>query len=419
MKSVLSKIYLLFFTLCCLLPLGLRAQQTRSFVPEIRTVRLLLNGGAGHLPVLRLGSEDILEVSFDDLTHEYERFEYRLVHCDRDWQPSQGVLLSDVAEYVQESIPVEDYEYSRNTTQIYTHYRFEVPSDDLRPRVSGNYRLQISRDGDYDDALVAEACFMMAEQNVRIGMNVTDDTEVDWRVSHQQVRMSVDYGALTPVPANPREDLTIVALQNQRWDNARRNVTPDYIVGNKMQWEHCRDLVFEAGNEYRRFENTTTHHAAMGMESLRWYDPYYHAVLRRGEPRRNYVFERDQNGISIVRSIDGQDSDTEADYMLVHFELAALQLPENQHVYVQGQWTDDYLSADNEMHYNAATGIYECVMFLKQGYYNYQYLVTSSPQLPGNSAPIEGDFYQTENAYNVLVYYRNSFERFDRLVGVY
>lgn len=399
--------------------LPVAAQQTRSLSPDVCTVRTLLNGKPGLLPVISLGGGDRLEVSFDDMTHEYERFEYRLIHCDRDWQPSEGILTSDAVDYTQESIPVEDYAYSFNTTQLYTHYRFEIPSADARPRLSGNYRVQISRDGDYDDELVAEVCFMVTERSVGVGLRVSDDTEVDWRQAHQQVVMSVDYGNMKPLPSNPREELTTVVLQNRRWDNARHAVQPDYTPGRSLSWEHCRELVFAAGNEYRRFENTTTRHAAMGMESLRWYDPYYHAQLRMAQPRRNYVFERDQNGLNVVRSVDGDltESDIQADYMLVHFELQMAPLPAGQRIYVQGQWTSDWLTPENEMHYDQERGIYECVMLLKQGYYNYQFLVTSDPTRPGQTGPVEGDFFQTENAYDVLVYYRNPFDRYDRLVG--
>lgn len=403
--------------LLCLSCLCSVAQQTRSLVPDINTVRLLLNGEAGRLPVLRLGSKDVLELSFDNLTHEYERFEYRLVHCDRDWQPSEGILLSDAVDYIQESTPIEEYDYSMNTLQLYTHYRFEVPSDDARPRISGNYRIEVARDGDYEDGLVAVACFMVTEDCVNISLSTTDDTEVDWRVAHQQVLLTLDYGRMSPLPSNPREELTTVVLQNQRWDNARRNVAPDYLIGNTMKWEHARGLVFPAGNEYRRFENTTSRHAAMGMESLRYYEPYYHATLRLAEPRRNYIYEQDKNGLRVIRTIDSPDIDTQAEYMYVHFELAMNQLPEGQHVYVQSQWSGDWLSPDNELYYNAERGIYERALYLKQGYYNFQYLVSNSPTQPGRTAPIEGDYFQTENEYNVLVYYRNPFDRYDRLVG--
>lgn len=401
-----------------LLSLSLKAQQTMGLIPEIRTVRLLLNGEAGHLPVITLGGNDVLEVSFDNLTHEYERFEYRLIHCNRDWEVSDGILMSDAVDYTQESIPVEDFDYSMNTTQLYTHYRFEVPSNDARPRISGNYRIEIARDGDYEDGLVAVACFMVVEPLAHISMNVTDDTELAYRKNYQQVQMAVDYGMVSPSPYNAREEISTVVLQNQRWDNARRMIPAEYLDGTTMRWEHSRGLVFHAGNEYRRFENTTTHHAAMGMESLQWHDPYYHARLRLAEPRRNYIFERDQNGICVIRTTENPDVDYAADYMLVHFELAVDEpMPEGQHLYVQGQWTSDYLTRENEMHYRPEMGIYECTMLLKQGYYNYLILSTDSPESPGRTSTIEGDYYQTENQYNALVYYRSAFNRYDRLIG--
>lgn len=429
-------IYIIGFML--IVPTLLHAQQSRSLSPEVRTVQVLLNGRAGQLPVIGLGSADVLEVSFDLLSHEYERFEYRLIHCDRDWQPTSGINLSDAADYTQESIPVDDYEYSMNTTQLYTHYRFEIPSDDVRPRISGNYRVEISRDGNYEDGLVAEACFMVSEQLASIVITATDNTEIDYKRAHQQVLMNVDYSRLTPPPSNPREELTTVVLQNLRWDNAKLHLAPEYMTGKSLRWEHSRALIFPAGNEYRKFENTTTRHVAMGMESLRWHEPYYHAQLRLGEPRRNYVYDEDQNGICVIRTTDkfdnrqqttdgtdtevsvngnGNESDTEADYMLVHFELATEPLPEDQHIYVQGQWTNDYLCPENEMHYDNHRGIYECVMLLKQGYYNYQFLVTDSAEHAGRTRPIEGDFYETENHYSALVYYRNPFNRYDRLIG--
>lgn len=417
-KSMRLRYSFILLTALLVATLTAAAQKTRSLCPEIRSVRLLVDGETGRFPVITLGGGEVMEVSFDNLSHEYERFEYRLVHCDRDWQPSEGIMMSDAVDYTQESIPIEDYEYSRNTTQLYTHYQFEVPSEDVRPRISGNYRIEISRDGDYDDGLVAEACFMITEQRANVRMSLTDNTEIDWKQAHQQVQMTVDYGGLNPLPLNPREELSVMVLQNQRWDNIHRYVAPEYQMGTQFRWEHSRALIFDGGNEYRRFENTTTHHAAMGMESLRWHDPYYHARLRLAEVRRNYLYEQDRNGICVIRSTETPYSDTEADYMLIHFELQMEEpLPEGQHLYIQGQWTDDHLTEENEMHYDPERGLYECVMLLKQGYYNYLILQTTSPEKAGSTMPVEGNYYQTENEYDALVYYRNPFDRYDRLIG--
>ena len=55
---------------------------------------------------------------------------------------------------------------------------------------------------------------------------------------------------------------------------------------------------------------------------------------------------------------------------------------------------------------------------LKQGFTNYQYtLVNNNGQIDEQNA-IDGNFYQTENEYIVLVYYRGGAERYDRIIGI-
>lgn len=68
------------------------------------------------------------------------------------------------------------------------------------------------------------------------------------------------------------------------------------------------------------------------------------------------------------------------------------------------------------MKYNAARQRYEGQLLLKQGYYSYQYLMDTGNGR-GTTNPVEGNYYQTENEYSILVYYRQAGARYDRLVG--
>jgi len=54
-------------------------------------------------------------------------------------------------------------------------------------------------------------------------------------------------------------------------------------------------------------------------------------------------------------------------------------------------------------------------MLLKQGFYNYEYWGDS----PDDPNQIEGDHFQTENMYEVLVYYRPFQPMADLLVGYF
>ena len=395
------KVLLLIF----LLPVAVNAQNTRSLSPDIRTVRVLVDGKTGQLPLITLGEGNHLNISFDALTHEYERYEYRVVHCDRNWNETLGQLMSDVLSYNEESLPIEDYEYSFNTTQLYTHYHFNFPNSDITAIASGNYRLDIARDGDYENDKVAEVCFMVAEKSVQISSEITTNTEIDWNRRHQQVNLSLDYGSLTPPVRNPREEIHIVVLQNQRWDNAAFDVPADYINGTKFIWQHARGLIFPAGNEYRRIEMTSTYYPGLGLESMRYFEPCYHATVEHARPRRNYDSDEDRNGEWVVRTVDDEDSDVESEYVFVHF---VLKTPEklNEKVFVQGQWTEGL----HEMEWDEKMRQYEAVVYLKQGYYSYQFV--------GEKTSVEGDFYQTENQYSVLVYYKSPQLRYERLVGV-
>jgi hypothetical protein len=68
------------------------------------------------------------------------------------------------------------------------------------------------------------------------------------------------------------------------------------------------------------------------------------------------------------------------------------------------------------MTYNEETAQYEAIVKLKQGYYSYQYLMVDENGKT-SFVPTEGNFYQTQNQYQVLVYYRSRTDRSDRLIG--
>ena len=66
--------------------------------------------------------------------------------------------------------------------------------------------------------------------------------------------------------------------------------------------------------------------------------------------------------------------------------------------------------------YNPATRAYEKSLLLKQGAYNYRY-VLQRPGRAADAAPIEGNFYETRNEYQIRIYHRPQGARYDRLVG--
>lgn len=380
---------------------------------DIRTLRAEIGGQLQALPILQLNGGEIVEFSFDQMSHDYHRFYYRVEHCDFDWEISEGLFVNEFLESSQTDVLVENHTESQNTTTLYTHYRFTFPNREVRPLVSGNYRITIYDDSTEDPVAKVHCC--VVEPLVGVTGKVMTNTDIDWNDAHQQIEMQV--AAPNLQVRDLRGEIKTVVFQNGRIDNAVWNATPTYLNGTTLIWEHQRQLIFPAGNEYRRFEQLSHRYPGMRVDELRWFEPYYHATLMEDEARRNYLKVDDRNGISVIRNTDNRDNATESDYVFVHFFLKSDEFEEAE-VFVDGQWVTGDFTPEYRLEYNAVRRAYEGVIFLKQGYYNYQYLLLPKGNRIGQTGPIEGNYYQTSNDYTILVYHRSPAGRYDRLVGM-
>jgi len=230
--------------------------------------------------------------------------------------------------------------------------------------------------------------------------------------NHQQVNIELKYGNLNVT--NPLQQIKTVVLQNGRWDNAIHNAKPDYVNADGLHWKHNRNLIFEAGNEYRKFEMLDMDHPTMGIDEIKWDGLQYHVYVTPDLPRPHYVHDQSTQGAFYVRNSDNQDNSFTCDYAPVHFRLQAHR-PLGE-VYLNGNWTYDRFLPPYRMEYDENEHCYQATVLLKQGYYSYQYLIFNSD---GKTQQVEseGSFYQTANRYDVLVYYRGTGDRTDKLVG--
>lgn len=406
---------------------GQTARILKADVPggHILTLRTEIDGVLENVPVIRLGSDERVAVSFDEMSHEYHRYLYRLQHCDALWRPTEDLFFTEYAEATQEEIPIEEYTESQNVTTHYTHYSFDFPNEDLRPLLSGNYRITILSDDADEPTPVAEVCVGVTESAVSISADMTTNTDVDWAVAHQQIEMEVDCKSIAA--RDLREEVRVLVMQNDRLDNAAVWPMPSYVNGSRLIWEHSRDLIFTAGNEYRKFENLSARYPGLHTESIHYFEPYLHATIMDDEQRRNYLATEDANGINVLRNVDNQDDVTETEYMITHFRLLCDEPWEAADVYLNGRWTTGGVSDEWMLRYDETEHAYVGAFMLKQGYYNYQYLLvpregkfkrTPFGQPQGLTETFEGDYFQTENDYRILVYYKAPGARYERLVGM-
>lgn len=388
----------------------LKAQQNGIFVDNIKSLQVKPNGEWGEQPVMPLGGANYMEISFDDLQHNFVRYTYTITHCNADWKQSD-LIRSEYMDGFDDN-RIDEYDQSMNTEMEYNHYTFTLPNEDVKLLVSGNYIVNIFEDG--EDEPVARACFSVIEPHVGIAMELSGNTDIDTYASHQQLSFVINYSGFQT--RNAIDELIPVVRQNNRWDNAVYNLKPTFMRVNEMVYEHNRNLIFEAGNEFRRFEILDRHVPTMRIDRMRYDGDYYHATVMTDEQRTAYLFDRDQNGRYWVRNGNNVDNDTESDYYYTHFRLEMPQIPGGD-LYISGDMTNYSMTEDFKMEYNLLEHAYELVLPLKQGSYNYQYLFLRDGNTVAEATPSEGSFHQTENEYSVYVYYRPFGTRYDKLVG--
>ncbi|EFB33302.1 hypothetical protein HMPREF0971_00061 [Segatella oris F0302] len=404
-----KKTAIISFLLC--IAMTLSAQRNEIFSSDIATLQVHNTQQLrAMLPVIQLNSGEQIQISFDNFRHEYHRFTYKITHCEADWSPSTQLFSSDYLEGFSDNLVIENIQESVNTNVEYTHYSFRLPNDQCRITQSGNYKVSIY---DEDEKLMLNAYFMVVDPTMHVELSSTSNTDIDFNRAHQQVEMKLKYGNL-PVIA-PYNQIKTVVLQNGNWNDARVNMKPQFVLRDGLQWQHCRGFIFDAGNNYRKFECLSVDHPTMGIETIDWDGSNYHAHLWPDLPRRNYLYDESAQGVFVIRNSDDNGNDYLSDYVIVHFTLQTDAT--NDGIYVSGGFTNYRLLPQYQMKYDAVTRNYTLSLLMKQGYYSYEYVrrnADGSIQL----LPSEGNFYQTKNQYQALIYYRGTGERTDRLVAV-
>lgn len=387
---------------------------TRIYDRNFRTLKVQVDDNFMGPPVIRMNTNDRIIINFDEIGEDNSYLEYRLIHCNADWQPSRLVE----SEYVDgfNSVRIEDYAFSYATFVHFVNYQIVLPNDDMRIKHSGNYLLQVY-DPDDPERTILQTRFQVSENSVSVSGDVTTRTDRGHYSDWQQLGFIVNTKGLGQI--NPYQDLIVEVDQNMRETTLRRIPAPLRVDAQNVIYEHLDNLIFPASNEYRRFESVSNSFPGMNVDSLHYMGSNYHVWLKPDKPRTNaqYSYDRTQHGRFLVREYNSEDSNLGADYITVHFRLDTPELADAD-VYVDGEFTHGLFSADNLMKYNPDLQAYTAEIPLKQGAYNYQYVVRKhngdATPAPG---PIEGNKYETENEYGIKVYFRPPGARADRLVG--
>ncbi|MBQ7941554.1 MAG: DUF5103 domain-containing protein [Muribaculaceae bacterium] len=390
-------------------------EDTRTQVADSRfkSLQVKLDGNDYFPPIITLNSDSKIRISFDELSDERSYLRYSIIHCNADWTPSNLVE----SEYLEgfNYADIEEYKFSIGTLCHYVHYSFSIPNDKIQFRVSGNYLVKIYAD-DEPDVTLLQARFYVCENAVSVGTSVTSRTDIDYNREHQQVSFIVDTKEYSI--RNMYSDLKAYVSQNSRIDNEVIIERPLMVSGKRITYDHDKRLIFEAGNEFRRIETVAQHGISMGVESMEYHHPYYHARLFTDRMRTedNYIYDKTQMGRFTIRSSEANDSDNGSEYIITHFTLDTGGKINSGKIYINGEFTNNMFTPSSLMKYDPSTGLYYTDMLLKQGAYNYQYLYVPDGSRRGYYS-IEGNKYQTVNEYLVRIYHRDPASRYDRFIG--
>jgi hypothetical protein len=217
-----------------------------------------------------------------------------------------------------------------------------------------------------------------------------------------------------PILDHQRE-LEVVILQNFRWDNARYGLKPTYMYPDKFEYRFEAANDFEGGNEYRLIDCRNIRQQGLGVSRFHYDDSVTTVELlpERIRTSNTYRADPDLNGnfFTGIRGMPGAGA-ADVDYVNVRFSLEMAE-PLVDSVFIFGALSDWRLDPRFLMRWNR--GYYTADVLLKQGVYNYHYVVAENGK--PDETRLEGSHFETENYYTILVYYKGPIDRTHRLIG--
>jgi hypothetical protein len=380
---------------------------------KVQTVQLMVNGTDDRYPIISLNAQQ-LKLSFDVIGTNNEYFQYTLIHCDQAWKPTnmQQSLYIKGATFDN----ITDFKFSTNTYVKYVHYNLLLPNENLKPTIAGNYILKVYRNFDETDLLLTRR-FMILNNQTKIEGTVRPATLAEFRYTKQELNFTIDYNAAL-IP-NPLQDVKVVILQNNRWDNALRGIQPQFTSNGKLDYNYFDKTLFNGGNEFRLFDIRNLRQFSLNVRT-KILDSFYRCVLNMDESRgsKQYFQYLDYNGKRIIANKEGYNSDLDGDYASMQFQLSATDaMPAGSDVYVIGEFTDWKLKPEYKMTFNENRARFDLEVPLKQGRYEYAYALYDNETKQPDESIFEGNHSNTENEYMILVYNKNLQFNYDELIG--
>ena len=395
------------------------AQQNpdRIMDASIHTVLIHPNGNPSAIPVLFLNSGGFLQISFDDFKASYQDYAYAIELVDSNWK---SIDMNDF-EYVNgfNQNKINSFSVSSISTQKYYHYQFSFPNNYCSPKLSGNYILKVFKNGDKNNIAFTRR-FYVVSNIVNVNAQVLEPFDGEIAKSHQRVKASID---IRDIPNFQNNQLTLKVIQNYRYNDAKTTTTPSFMRNSVLEFNNEGELVFPAGKEARWLDLQSLQLRSDRVAEINNKDGGTKIIVKPDVSRTDMLYStfKDLNGGYLILNTDNLQSETQNDYAQVQFTyIPKDNIPYlDQKLYLIGSLTNNALDQNAEMQFDVKQGVYQKTLLLKQGYYSYNYILRdrNSPNDMDDFSETEGNHFETENNYTILVYYHAPGTRNDQLVG--
>ncbi|NTD99850.1 DUF5103 domain-containing protein [Agrobacterium tumefaciens] len=389
------------------------SNENKIYLPNIKTVLCYNSSKEQSIPVIMLNSAEKIILSFDDLLGGTKNYWYTIEHCTSDWQTSR-ISTTDYLDGFNDD-RIIDYRYSSNTARKYTHYQISLPNTQIQPKIGGNYILKVYLDSDKNKPVISQRFYILDSQ-VAVAAEITNPLQVTDRNARQKINFNINYNM--PI-SNPYQEIKAIVMQNFDPNTAIVNSRPAFIKPNQLVYNDINTNDFFGNNEFRKFDTRSLRYKAGNVKDIYRESQSVNVMLFQDAPRNTGAFgnQFDENGNFFIRNTDGRDDQTEAEYTDILFTMNATAPSANGDAYVVGRFNNYTLNKDNQLIYDAGRKQFYANILLKQGLYDYEYAWVNHDTKTVEAQPFEGSFFQTENSYQIFVYYHRPGARWETLVG--
>lgn len=394
-------------------------QPDEVYMNSIKTIKFSKFGDPLAYPIITLNSAELLELNFDELGSSVKNYFYTFVLCNADWTPAPLSYFDYVKGYTQ--VRISTYRNSAIALTKYTHYQANIPDKNCQPIKSGNYLLKVFLNGD-TSKLAFTRRFLVVDPKLTLGAQVLQPFNQQQFQTHHRMQVQLDTKGFDV--RYPQQQVKVMVMQNFRWDNPLVLTNPTFVRQEMLQYNNEAEMTLPAGKEFRWLNLRSFRLLGDRVKRQENTDSSFTLFVKEDLPRlpRQYFYYKDINGLFINETIENYNPYWNADYADVHFSFR----PSDGTPYtgyelvVFGELTNYGKDPASVMRFNEEKKIYETSLFLKQGYYDYQYALRKSTngKMNYSTTPTEQDAWETENAYLILVYFKPLGGRYDELVAV-